>query len=87
MPKTTLCQNKAKTMNDALFAEVARGMRIKGKDDFEVHKYIGVSRTCWYNRRGTPENFRLDELRRLFSSLNTSNAAILAIFGRKEDKP
>ena len=86
MPKSTLCQDRDKPGNDALMAEIARGMTIKGKLQNEVHRYAGFSKSSWYERRKKPDSFQLGELRGIFRSLGTSNDVILAIFGRKVEK-
>ena len=85
MPKVTLC-SRDKPMNDALLAEIARGMAVKGKHPKDIALYTGVSKGTALNRRNKPETFQLGELRKLFNVMGTSNEVILAVFGRKEDK-
>lgn len=83
MPKVNLGKSPQDTMNRILLAEIGRGMTLKGKSNNEVWKYVGFSRSSWYHRKHDPGDFKLDELRRIFDSLKTSNETILAIFGRK----
>lgn len=82
MPKVNLGKSPQDTMNRILLTEISRGMTFKDKPSNEVGQYAGFSRSGWYCRKHDPGSFRLDELRRIFDSLKTSNETILAIFGR-----
>ena len=87
MPKTNLCQSRDKPMNDALLAEISRGMTMKGKRRIEYAKIAGIAEPTAYTRNRNPGEFRLEELRKLFKAFGTKNEVILAVFGREEDKP
>ena len=83
MPRVTLGRTKEDAMDRLLLTEISRGMTLRDKSSHEVGQYAGFSTSGWYNRRKNPGSFRLDELRRIFAGLGTSNETILAIFGRK----